>query len=290
MQYFIYLLFRLFVACAEVLPFRLLYALADAIAWLLHRVIGYRKDLIVNQLRLAFPEKTAADIQRIAAASYHNLSDILVETFRGISFAKSDIYARFRKVGDGWAAANAVTATGKTILGTGAHYGNWEWGALAMQLYLDAPIYGIYKPIQNHYIDDFMRERRGRWGVQLRAMYQTTETLEASRTKAWAVFMVSDQSPSNTAAAHWLPFLGRDTPFLHGLEKHARAYNYPVFYFNVVRVGRGYYDVTAHLLADEPAALPEGELTRRYAAMLETVVRTEPANWLWTHKRWKHQR
>jgi Kdo2-lipid IVA lauroyltransferase/acyltransferase len=290
MQFLVYLFFRAMVGLAYYTPFTLLYRLSDVVCWLFFDVIKYRKSLVFKQLRDCFPDYSAAEIDRIARASYRNLSDILVETFKGLSFKEADIYDRFRKIGDGWAQANAFTAQGRTIIGTGAHYCNWEWGALAMQLYLDAPIYGIYKPIQNHYIDAFMRKRRGQWGLNLRAMYQTSETLDASRDQAWAVFMVSDQSPSNVIDAHWLPLLGRETGFLHGLEKHATHYNYPVFYFHVVRVKRGCYDVTAHLLADTPADLSAGELTRRYAAKLDEILRECPENWLWSHDRWKRQK
>ena len=243
--------------------------------------------MIYNNLRLSFPNKTEDEIQVILCKSYANLADIFVEAFKGMSFTEKDVVHRFRKVGAGWDTANAVTAKGSTFLGTGAHYCNWEWGALAMQIHLDAPIYGIYKPIQNDRIDAFMRDRRGQWGLHLRPTNRTAETLVESVGKAYAIFMVSDQSPSNTDAAYWFNFLNRRTPFLHGLEKHARTYNYPVFYFDVERVARGRYDVTATLLADNPSALADGELTRRYATHLEALIQREPANWLWTHNRFK---
>jgi KDO2-lipid IV(A) lauroyltransferase len=38
----------------------------------------------------------------------------------------------------------------------------------------------------------------------------------------------------------------------------------------------------------DAAALPEGELTRKYVRWLESVIREEPDMWLWSHRRWKH--
>lgn len=288
--YLIYLFFRSMVWLAQILPFSLLYWFSDGVSFLLYRVIGYRKKLVFSQLRKCFPEKSELEIEQIARRSYQNLSDILVETFKGMTFVEQDIQHRFRKIGEGWEVANEYTAQGITFLGTGAHYANWEWGALAMQLHLDAPIFGVYKPIQNDYIDAYMRKRRGQWGLTLCPMQHTSRTLEASKNQAWAVFMVSDQSPSNVRDAHWLPFFGHETAFLHGLEKHARHYNYPVFYFDVKRVARGQYDVTAHLLAAKPADLPPAELTLRYAKHLENVLKNDPVPWLWTHDRWKRKK
>ena len=55
----------------------------------------------------------------------------------------------------------------------------------------------------------------------------------------------------------------------------------------MTRPRRGYYDVEYVLLSDDPASLPEGELTRRFFRMLEQSVREAPQYYLWTHNRWK---
>jgi Kdo2-lipid IVA lauroyltransferase/acyltransferase len=34
--------------------------------------------------------------------------------------------------------------------------------------------------------------------------------------------------------------------------------------------------------------LPEGELTLRFVRYVENCIRNNPANYLWSHKRWKH--
>jgi KDO2-lipid IV(A) lauroyltransferase len=102
--------------------------------------------------------------------------------------------------------------------------------------------------------------------------------------------MAADQSPRNKEKAVWVDFLGRDTAFLHGPEKYASLYNYPVFYADIKRVKRGYYTLNLSILADDPASLNEGEITKRFAAKLESIIREDPGNWLWSHKRWKLSR
>ena len=75
--------------------------------------------------------------------------------------------------------------------------------------------------------------------------------------------------------------------FLHGPEKHARINDYPVVFVAIKRVKRGYYEITLSVLADDPRQLAEGEITRRYAQNMEKMIREYPADWLWSHKRWK---
>ena len=99
--------------------------------------------------------------------------------------------------------------------------------------------------------------------------------------------MAADQSPSNASKSYWVTFLGRETAFLHGPEKYARMHNYPVVYVDVKRVKRGYYTLDVVELAENPASLPEGEVTLRYAKKLEEAIRKNPGSWLWSHKRWK---
>lgn len=97
--------------------------------------------------------------------------------------------------------------------------------------------------------------------------------------------------PSNVKECYWLPFLNHpDTPWLHGPEKYARLYNLPVIYIDIQRVKRGYYELTLSTLVENPAELPNGEITAMYARKLEQIITAEPTYWLWSHRRWKRKR
>jgi len=102
--------------------------------------------------------------------------------------------------------------------------------------------------------------------------------------------MAADQSPSNPRRSYCVDFLGRNTAFLHGPENYAREYDIPLIFVDIQRVKRGYYELTFSILADNPQELPKGEITKRYANKLESQIHQNPANWLWSHKRWKLNR
>jgi len=61
-----------------------------------------------------------------------------------------------------------------------------------------------------------------------------------------------------------------------------------VFYLDIQRVKRGYYECKVVPVALEPSSTAEYEITNRFMSMLETSIRRQPEFWLWSHNRWKH--
>ena len=53
------------------------------------------------------------------------------------------------------------------------------------------------------------------------------------------------------------------------------------------RTRRGYYEMAFQPLATPGREAAPGELTERYARLVETQIRAAPPDWPWSHKRWK---
>ena len=99
--------------------------------------------------------------------------------------------------------------------------------------------------------------------------------------------MLGDQSPSNPHRSYWTTFLGRDTAFLYGGEYFARKYDYPVLYYTVRRIKRGYYEVELSRLCEHPLEVPQYSIVEQYVRRLEKDIMDKPEEWLWSHRRWK---
>ena len=277
--------FIFFVFLIGLLPFPLLYLFSDFGQFFLGRVIGYRRKVILSNLRSCFPTLSDKELEGILRKVYKNLADVLAEGIKGFSMLPRTIKKRHfiinPEIIEPW------LAEGRSVIALPAHFNNFEWGSMSPGLFTKHPIIAFYKPLSNKYINRFLQRSRRKFGTTLASIYETALVFERNAPIASVYIMAADQSPSTPEKSYWLQFFGRETAFLHGPEKYARMHNYPVVYVDVQRVKRGYYNVEAVILADDPASLPEGEVTRRYAGKLEEVIRKNPGSWLWSHKRWK---
>jgi KDO2-lipid IV(A) lauroyltransferase len=100
---------------------------------------------------------------------------------------------------------------------------------------------------------------------------------------------IADQTPGPDNA-FWTIFLNQDTPVFWGTERIARKIDFPVVYIAVKRLKRGYYTITAEVLAEHPKDTADEQITKLHTARLEKDIREQPEIWLWSHKRWKHKR
>ena len=108
--------------------------------------------------------------------------------------------------------------------------------------------------------------------------------------KATVVGFVADQKPMWVNIHHWVDFLNHDTPVLTGTERIAKKLGTAVFYGDMRRIRRGYYETTVQLMTDNPKSLPDYGITDIYYRLLETTIRREPSMWLWSHNRWSRTR
>ena len=277
--------FYLFVLLLGIMPFRMLYILSDFVSFLLRRVFSYRKVVVINNLRSSFPELSEEEIRIIVKHTYHNLSDVFMEGIRAFTMTRKQIRKRHHILNP--EILEPYFEAGQGIIVVTGHYGNWEWGALSPALQTHFHIIGFYKPLKNKWMNRLVNRNRSRYGTTLVPIRQTTDAFETYKGQTVLYLMAADQSPSNREAAYWANFLGRDTAFLHGPEKHARNNNYPVVFVAIRRVKRGFYELELTSLVEDPSKLSDGEITRLFAEKLESLIREDPANWLWSHKRWK---
>ena len=285
MQHISYFFLRLFVELFRFLPFRVMYILSDALAFVLLRVVGYRKQVILDGLRRAFPEKTEAEIWQITRRSYQNLADTTLETFKLFTLSLAEVERRCPCRNP--ELVNQYLDQGRSIILSGSHFCNWEISGLSIPLGFHGATVTAYKPLTNKVIDRYLNRNRSRAGMEMVSMEATFSEMRRRREQPTAFILLADQSPSSPKSAHWVEFLGRDSASLPGVDVLARKFNCPVLYFNVQRLRRGYYEVRYEMVWENPAEAAERDITRAYAQHLEAIIRAQPENWLWSHKRWK---
>jgi len=275
---------RFFILLFALLPFWLIYIFADILYFVLYKLLKYRLNVVHDNLKRSFPEKSKAELKRIEKLSYHNLSQITVESLKAFTMSEKQIFAHHKVINEDEIQHLYDNYGG--IIALPNHYGNWEWGAMSC-MQLQWPGIALYKPLSNKYLNNYIKKNRSKLGTKLVSIYDTARCFVENENKKKNYVMASDQSPSNEKKSYWINFLGQETAFLHGSELYARKYNYPVVFLDIQRVKKGYYELDLTILSDKPQETKEGEITLLFAKKLEEVIRKKPENWLWSHKRWK---
>jgi KDO2-lipid IV(A) lauroyltransferase len=108
------------------------------------------------------------------------------------------------------------------------------------------------------------------------------------RNEVHAIALMADQIPmSSGSARHWLTFLGQPTAFYPGPAEIAHATGYATFFADMHRISRGQYVLDFQQMTAAGERLEPEAFTARYARLLEASIRSDPPNWMWSHRRWK---
>lgn len=269
----------------SLLPMWLLYPLAEGLALLLYYVIGYRRKVVRANLRLAFPEKTTAELIRIEIKFYRNFVDSFIETIKLLSATPAYIKRHFA-IDNPELLDNFFDQGRKCQLHLG-HTFNWEVANAAMPLLSRYSFIVAYMPVENKVFERLLLHLRSRTGSILLPATRMQRAIIPYRNTQYLLTLVADQAPPHADQSYWLNFFGHPTPFVRGPERGARIADIPAVFVKFYKTRRGYYRVSFITLADHSAELPEGELTRRYRDSLENAIREQPDLWLWSHRRWK---
>ena len=272
------------------LPFFVLYGISDFAYFIIYRIVGYRKKVVFENLQNSFPEKTDEEIKHITQNFYKHIADLFIEFLKGYSITKEQINERVKVVNI--EILKKYTDKNQSIIIVTGHISNWEWLLHPLNL-SGIPMDIIYQQLSSPLFNKLTLFIRSRFSVtplieKKETLRKTIERKDITR----ALVMGSDQSPQNWKLAYWTTFLNQDSGFFTGTERIARKLNYPVIFSEMRRVSRGYYEVEFTEIANptEFDSLSMGEITERFVKILDKSIQQFPADYLWSHRRWKHKR
>jgi KDO2-lipid IV(A) lauroyltransferase len=263
----------------------MLYGLATVIGWLAFNVFPHREAIVKHHLTLAFPEKDIRAIREVMRQYYAGFAQMLVEIIKSAKMPAEEIRRRVRI--NNLPELRDLLAKGQSVMLVAAHQCNWEWMLLAMSVELEYPVDAAYKPLVDPWAEREMKKVRSRFGSRLIPAKELLPDMLQRRAITRVIAMVADQEPTTSEHKHWTRFLNRDTAFYMGPEHISRATKLPVFFITMRRVSRGFYEMGFEPLATPAEKLAPGELTERYARRVERQIQEGPADWPWSHKRWK---
>ncbi|MBU1125872.1 MAG: lysophospholipid acyltransferase family protein [Candidatus Omnitrophica bacterium] len=273
----------------RVIPFRLLYGFANGIGSFGYRVLLQQRRIAQESLKIAFGRgKTAEERETIARESFLFMARSAVE----LMFLMDNpclLKKRVTIVGQEY--LQKALAKGCGVILVSAHFGNFPL-LMAKLALSDFPISGIMRPMRDSRVERFFLDKRQRLGVKTIYSQPRTacvnETIETLR-KNGIVFIPIDQNFGTGGV--FVDFFGSKAATATGpvvLAQRTKAALIPCF---IVR-----QKDDTHVLIFEEAlqlrqkATPEEtvqENIQQLTTIIETYIRTYPAEWGWIHRRWK---
>ena len=273
----------------SLLPLWVFYRLSDGLYYLVYHVVRYRRRVVYANLRSSFPEKSEAEIERIAKDFYSFFCDYIVETLKLFSMGEKNMRKRMKF--EGLNQVKEDFANGRSVTLYLGHYCNWEWIS-SLGLHLDEQCGQIYHPLENATLDRLFLYMRGRFKAQSIKMDDTFLTILKWKKEGRKniVGYIADQVPGYNNIHYWADFLHHDTPVFTGAERISKIMDTAVYYIDVERPRRGYYVARFIKIADSLNEHPVFFATEQYFRLLEQNIQRVPQYWLWSHKRWKRTR
>lgn len=270
----------------SLLPFSILYIFSDVIYLLVYYVIRYRRNIVANNLSIAFPEKTTTERKQIEKDFYKGFIDNFIETIKLFSMSAKEVEKRF--VGN-FEVVNDLYKTGKKVQLHSGHFFNWEFANAGYAHNFKYPLITVYMPITNKLLDRAFIHMRKRFGTILVPATDFARQFAPYSKTQYCLALVGDQNPGGPERAYWTKFFGKMTPIVKGPERTSKVSDTAVVMCNFYKVKRGYYKTDMVLLTTDPKSLPHGEITRQMMQFVEQSIRKNPSCYLWSHRRWKFE-
>jgi len=271
------------------LPFRLLYLFSDFVYLIVYYLIGYRKNIVRENIALALPQLSEQERLDIEKKSYRHLCDMFLEMIKTMTISEKEIKERF--VFPNLEVYKKLEQQDKSIAMMLAHYASYEW-VISMNAYVNFGAFAIYKKIANPYFDKLVRKIRSRFKASLITTKETVPCIIRNKNNnLLSIYgFASDQSPKANSAFHWQKFMGIEVPVHTGAEMLSKKYNMNVIFLKVKKVKRGYYEASFEILSENAKAVANYEITDAFLKLVEQQIYEAPEFYLWTHKRWKHRK
>ena len=268
----------------SLLPLPLLYLISDFIFFIIFYFVRYRREIVFSNLTIAFPEKSLEERKKIARHFYRNFVDTFIETIKLLSMSNQEFDKRCN---GNFTAINQLGVNGKSIQLIGGHMFNWEFANLVFGKQLQIPFIGIYGEIKNSIFNRLFLKIRSKYGTQLISTRAFKASFESINRSQYSMYLLADQNPTPNNN-YWMNFFSRPVPFITGPFKAAAKNNLAVVFINFRKIKRGYYTVNADIVIEHAGLFTPQELTKKYRDFLEKIIRHQPENYLWSHRRWRY--
>lgn len=248
-----------------------------------------RKNITLDNIKQAFPDKDRKQIENICLKSYENLGITFIELLHLEKLKENEAkkYCKFENL----EIIEEYNKKGRGLILLSAHFGNWEYMAYSAGLFSGLPLNLVVKPQKNKIADKKLNSFRTKSNNNIINMYEAARQIYATLKKGNILALMVDQSATKNKDA-FVEFFGRPTSVYLAPAKLALKNNTPILFGLSKRLSDGTYSILIEeIRTDDLENNHKGilELTKRHVKYLEKKIRNKPEQWAWQHNRWKHK-
>lgn len=291
---------RFFMRLFAALPLGVHYANAHFVGWMARVVVRYRYAVVKTNIDNAFPELSEKERKGIVKAFYLHFGQIVCETiWFGGSKEKRLRRSHIVSIKNPEEIERLYNAAPGTIVFC-SHLGNWElYGGIPFYNYTDKPMPVdfdnagvVYRKLKNATWDEIFKENRKFCHPEFEHLVESSNIIRHILThmdKKMFYFMNTDQWPYFSAPSYiMVDFMGQRTRTMSGGATVANKYSLAVTYLSMTRrEGNKKYEMEFKTICDNASTMTVQQIMDRYYELLESDIRKDPGNYLWSHKRWK---
>ncbi|HLB59816.1 MAG TPA: lysophospholipid acyltransferase family protein, partial [Bdellovibrionota bacterium] len=221
---------------SALLPWPIISLIAKVISWIWYYLIPFRKSLIIENISLAFPEKSAEEVRRITRANLTHYCLLVLESLQLGFLSQKELLekiAAFQNPGAGLKAYKE----GKGLLILTAHIGNFEWMPAVAPLYGFNFVHIIAKPLRNPVAERLIQSTRGRWVKLITSKDGFHEAFRLLKNNEIIGVMLDQHRGGNGAV--WIDFFNRPAGTMKYLAVLAERTGAPVVPVKNVRLPDG---------------------------------------------------
>jgi KDO2-lipid IV(A) lauroyltransferase len=291
-DYAVFLAVRLFVCVVQALPVSAARDLAAGLAWLAHRLDRRHRLVARDNLNHAFPgQLNERDNDRLVRAVYRHFCTVLVEIILLPRKLHSNNWRRFLDVASGARRLGNALLCGRPLLIVTGHFGNWEMAGYALGL-LGFTAHAVARPLDNRFLDDFLRRFRERTGQKLLSKRGDFDRMQSILDSGGVLATLADQDAG--ARGLFVDFFGRPASTHKAVALLCLEHQVPLLVAGARKIGEPMrYEMVVEdlILPEDHRGRPDAAraITQRFTSALERVIRTAPEQYFWLHRRWKHQ-
>jgi KDO2-lipid IV(A) lauroyltransferase len=288
-DFLVYLIVRLLVCVLQALSFEAASAFARFLAWLAYHVDKRHRLVALENVEKAFPGRYSdAERDALVRQVYRHFCTLVVEIVHIPRKLHVGNWKDHIVLDDGKRIVECLLS-GRPLLIVTGHFGNWEMAGYALGLF-GFTTHAIARPLDNPYLDDFLRSFREGTGQKLLAKHGDFERMEEILRTGGVIATLADQDAGQRGL--FVDFFGRPASTHKAVALMALEHQVPMIVVGTPRLDGRYHILTADAIYPEdydrtPDAVRA--ITQRFTSDLEALVRRAPEQYFWLHRRWKHQ-